>query len=81
LLDLRPELPAGPLFCSSAVRTSDLGITSMYLQGIDNAEIVDAVQARRAPMVLARPRYSSGDRRDRAAREASVGSRYRPISS
>ena len=30
---------------------SDLGITSIYLQGIDNAEIIDAVHARRAPMV------------------------------
>jgi integrase len=31
---------------------SNLGITSIYLQGIDNAEIIDAVHARRAPMVL-----------------------------
>jgi site-specific recombinase XerD len=30
---------------------SNLGITSIYLQGIDNAEIVEAVHARRAPMV------------------------------
>ena len=30
---------------------SNLGITSIYLRGIDNAEIVDAVHARRAPMV------------------------------
>jgi integrase/recombinase XerD len=30
---------------------SNLGITSVYLQGIDNAEIVEAVHARRAPMV------------------------------
>ena len=30
---------------------SNLGITSVYLQGIDNAEIIDAVHARRAPMV------------------------------
>src|SRR3954462_13049022 len=30
---------------------SNLGITSIYLQGIDNAEIIDAVHARRAPMV------------------------------
>jgi site-specific recombinase XerD len=27
------------------------GITSLYLQGIDNAEIIDAVHARRAPML------------------------------
>jgi site-specific recombinase XerD len=32
---------------------SNLGITSIYLQGIDNAEIIDAVHGRRAPMVPA----------------------------
>ena len=30
---------------------SNLGITSVYLQGIDNAEIIDAVHTRRAPMI------------------------------
>jgi site-specific recombinase XerD len=30
---------------------SNLGITSIYLQGIDNAEIIDTVHSRRAPMV------------------------------
>ena len=106
-LDLRLELPVGPLFCvingptrgrpwsAAAVRAdlrrtataagvrrrlaphqlrhahavemahegvpliviqrqlghSNLGITSTYLQGIDNAEIIDAVHARRAPMI------------------------------
>ena len=30
---------------------SNLGITSIYLQGIDNAEIMGTVHARRAPMV------------------------------
>jgi site-specific recombinase XerD len=30
---------------------SQLGITSVYLQGIDNAEIIDTVHARRAPMI------------------------------
>ena len=30
---------------------TNLGITSVYLQGIDNTEIVDTVHARRAPMV------------------------------
>jgi integrase/recombinase XerD len=30
---------------------SNLGITSIYLQGIDNAEIIDPVHARRAPMI------------------------------
>ena len=33
---------------------SNLGITSIYLQGIDNAEIIDTVHARRAPMIRAR---------------------------
>ena len=32
---------------------SNLGITSIYLQGIDNAEIIDAVHARRPPMLPA----------------------------
>jgi len=32
-------------------RPHHLGITSIYLQGIDNAEIIDTVHARRAPMV------------------------------
>jgi integrase len=30
---------------------TNLGITSIYLQGIDNAEIIDTVHSRRAPMV------------------------------
>ena len=30
---------------------SNLGITCVYLQGIDNAEIIDTVHARRAPMI------------------------------
>jgi site-specific recombinase XerD len=30
---------------------SNLGITSICLQGIDNAEIIDTVHRRRAPMV------------------------------
>jgi site-specific recombinase XerD len=30
---------------------SNLGITSVYLQGIDNAEIIDTVHARRQPMI------------------------------
>ena len=33
---------------------SNLGITSIYLQGIDNAEIIDTVHARRAPMIPVR---------------------------
>jgi site-specific recombinase XerD len=30
---------------------TNLGITSTYLQGIDNTEIIDTVHARQAPMV------------------------------
>jgi hypothetical protein len=30
---------------------SNLGITSIYLQGNDNAEIIDTAHHRRAPMV------------------------------
>ncbi len=33
---------------------SNLGITSVYLQGIDNAEIIETVYARRAPMIPVR---------------------------
>jgi integrase/recombinase XerD len=32
---------------------ADLGITSIYLQGIDNAEIIDTVHARQAPVLPA----------------------------
>ena len=32
---------------------SNLGITSIYLQGIDSTEIIDTVHARRAPMISA----------------------------
>ena len=31
----------------------DRGITSVYLQGIDNSEIVDTVHARRSPTIPA----------------------------
>jgi len=30
---------------------SNLGITSVYLQGIDSGEIIGTVHARRAPMI------------------------------
>jgi site-specific recombinase XerD len=33
---------------------ADLGITSVYLQGIDDAEIINTVRARHAPMIPAR---------------------------
>jgi len=31
---------------------TNLGITSIYLQGIDNTGIIDTVHARRVPMIL-----------------------------
>ena len=38
---------------------TNLGITWIYLQGIDNPEIIDTVHARRAPMVPVTARYAS----------------------
>jgi hypothetical protein len=32
---------------------SNLGITSIYLQGVDNAEIIEIVHARHAPLIPA----------------------------
>jgi site-specific recombinase XerD len=32
---------------------ANLAVTSIYLQGIDNAEIIETVHARRAPMIPA----------------------------
>jgi integrase/recombinase XerD len=32
---------------------ANLGITSVYLQGIDNSEIIDTIHARAAPMLPA----------------------------
>jgi integrase len=32
---------------------ANLGITSVYLQGIDNAEIIDTIHHRRPPMIPA----------------------------
>jgi hypothetical protein len=34
-------------------RARNLGVTSIYLQGIDNAEIIDIVHARRVSMIPA----------------------------
>ncbi len=35
------------------IQHAHLGITSIYLQGIDNAEIIDAVHHRPAPVIPA----------------------------
>jgi integrase/recombinase XerD len=32
---------------------ADLGVTSVYLRGIDNTEIIDTVHQRRPPMIPA----------------------------
>jgi site-specific recombinase XerD len=32
---------------------ADLGVTSVYLQGIDNTEVISAVRSRRAPVMPA----------------------------
>ena len=49
---------------------SKLAITSIYLQGIDNAETIEAVHARRAPMVPVSASLGSDDTRGDAARRA-----------
>src|SRR5919197_5363238 len=40
-----------PIIIQRQLGHTNLGITSVYLQGIDNTEIIDTVHARRAPMV------------------------------
>ena len=40
-----------PIVIQRQLGQTNLGITSTYLQGIDNAEIIDTVHGRRAPMV------------------------------
>jgi hypothetical protein len=36
---------------TAAVSDPDLGITPIYMQGIDRTEMIDTVHARRPPMV------------------------------
>jgi len=45
---LQAELPYHP-----HIQHAHLGITSIYLQGIDNAEIIDTVHRRAAPVIPA----------------------------
>jgi site-specific recombinase XerD len=40
-----------PIVIQRQLGHSNLGITSVYLQGIDNAEIIETVHARRQPMI------------------------------
>jgi hypothetical protein len=59
---------------------SNLGITSVYLQGIDNAEIIETVHARRAPMVpvtTSRPDLPGTSHRGQRVREPACHARGR----
>jgi hypothetical protein len=40
-----------PLIVMRQLGHSNLGITSVYLQGIDSGESIETVHARRAPMI------------------------------
>lgn len=53
---------------------STLGITSVYSQGIDSGEIIESVQARRAPMIAvsASLRLWSSPRRHCSSRKAAL---------
>ena len=42
---------------------ANLGITSVYPQGTDNAEIIDTVYARRPPMLPASAAHGTADAR------------------
>jgi hypothetical protein len=55
---LRPRVRGerGVLFCGVIQRQlwhADLGVTSVYLQGIDNTEVISTTHARRAPTMRA----------------------------
>jgi site-specific recombinase XerD len=54
---------------------SNLGITSVYLQGIDNAEIIEAVHARRQPMIPVTHPYPADAARATTPRRAKRQSR------
>ena len=47
----RTAVAAGLIVIQRQLGHSNLGITSVYLQGIDSGEIVETVHARRAPMI------------------------------
>jgi site-specific recombinase XerD len=55
---------------------SNLGITSVYLQGIDSGEIIETVHARGAPMIQSAPRCGSDrwTRKRRSSRRAAAQS-------
>jgi hypothetical protein len=41
------------------IQHADLAVTSTYLRGIDNTEIIDAVHHRHAPMISATARLDT----------------------
>jgi hypothetical protein len=47
----RRRSPATLIVIQRQLRHSNLGITSLYPQGIDSGEIIETVHARRAPML------------------------------
>jgi hypothetical protein len=49
---------------------TNLGVTSIYLQGIDNAEIIATVHARRAPMIPPVPDCASRPSHGRRCRRS-----------
>ena len=57
VLRVAPEVvrafEAGPDGLALIAIGANLGITSVYLQGIDNAEIIDTIHRRRPPMIPA----------------------------
>jgi hypothetical protein len=59
---------------------SNLGITSVYLQGIDNAEIIETVHARRQPMIPVSTSLPGGESladAARAKRQRGLGAMHR----
>jgi integrase len=51
---------------------SNLGITSVYLQGIDNAEIIETVHARHQPMIQSQPSHRADKSLARRCRSSRI---------
>ncbi len=56
----REGVPLNVILCQ--LGHANAGITSIHLQWIDNAETIDAVRARHAPMIPAGAAYANRDR-------------------
>ena len=50
---LKSDWPHAPRLIQRQLGHANLRVTTVYLQGIDSAEIIDAVHARMAPMMPA----------------------------